>query len=133
MTQINYMVVGIGINVNLDREDIPKDINDKASSLKIETGENVSRKELVARVLNNFEYFYDVFINEGSIREVIEICKDRSILLGKTVRLIEKKHELKRKAVDITDEGELIVEDESGNRTVVISGEVSVRGEHGYV
>lgn len=133
MMQINYMVVGIGINVNLEAEDIPDDIREKATSLKIETGKEVDRKQLVAKVLNYFEYFHDIFINEGNIQEAIDICRDRSILIGKTVRVIERKEELKRKAVDLTESGELVVEDEQGKRTVVISGEVSVRGEHGYV
>ena len=133
MMQINYMVVGIGINVNLDLEDIPQDIREKATSLKIETGENIDRKELIGRILNKFEYFYEIFTDKCDISEAIDICREKSILIGKKVRVIERKQELQREAIDLTDKGELIVKDEFGNKSVVISGEVSVRGEHGYV
>ena len=133
MMQINYMVVGIGINVNLDSDDIPEDIRSKATSLKIETGEQVDRKELIGRILNNFEYFYELFTREGDIREAISICREKSILIGKKIRVIERKQELQREAIDLTEKGELIVRDEFGNISILISGEVSVRGEHGYV
>ena len=133
MMQINYMVVGIGINVNLDLEDIPDDIREKATSLKIEIEEKIDRKELIGKILNKFEYFYELFINEGDISEAISVCRERSILIGKNIRVIERKQELQREAIDLTENGELVVKDEFGNTSVVISGEVSVRGEHGYV
>lgn len=133
MMQINYMVVGIGINVNLSLRDIPVDIRDKATSLKIECGKDFNRKELVARILNNFEYFYDLLISKGDISEAIDTCREKSILIGKKVRVIERDNEFEREAVGLTDKGELVVEDDNGKTSVLISGEVSVRGKHGYV
>lgn len=133
MMQINYMVVGIGINANLDDVDIPVGIKEKATSLKIETGEKINRKELIGKILNNFEYFYDYFINDNDISEPIKICTEKSILIGKKVRVIERGKELEREAIGLTKEGELIVKDEKGEETTLISGEVSVRGENGYV
>ncbi len=133
MMQINYMVIGIGINVNQNQEDIPDDIREKATSLKIETGKDVDRKELVGRILNHFEYFYDDFVIRGDISEALEICTDKSILIGKKIRVIRKQETLEREAIGLTEEGELVVKDEHGNTSVVVSGEVSVRGEHGYV
>lgn len=133
MMQINYMVVGIGINVNLNSEDIPEDIREKATSLKIEIEKKVDRKKLIGKILNKFEYFYELFINESDISEAISICREKSILIGKNIRIIERKQELQREAIDLTENGELVVKDEFGNTSVVISGEVSVRGKHTYV
>lgn len=133
MMQINYMVIGIGINVNQDKEEMPCDLREKATSLKIEAGEDVSRKELVGRILNNFEYFYNDLAVRGDIKEALDICRSKSILLGKRVRVIQRGETLEREAVGLTDEGELVVKDEYGNTSVIVSGEVSVRGEFGYV
>ncbi len=133
MMQISYMVVGIGINVNLELEDIPKDLRKKATSLKIEKDKDFNRKELVAKILNEFEYFYDLLVNENDISEAIKICREKSILIGKKVRVIERNNEFERTAIDLTEKGELIVKDDNGNTSVLISGEVSVRGKHGYV
>lgn len=133
MMQINYMAIGIGINVNLDAGDIPEDIIEKATSLKIECGRKINRKELIARILNHFEYFYDKLILNEDIEESITICKEKSALIGKKIRVISRGKELEREAIDLTSSGELIVKDEDGNIEKIISGEVSVRGEHGYV
>lgn len=133
MMQINYMVIGIGINVNQDIVDIPEDLREKATSLKIESGTTIDRKELVGKILNHFEYFYDDLVVRGDITEALEICRTKSILIGKRVRVIRRGETLEREAIGLTDEGELVVKDGDGNQSVVVSGEVSVRGEHGYV
>ena len=52
---INYLVMGIGINVNLEKEDITTDLKDVATSIKIESGKPMDRKLLLANILNIFE------------------------------------------------------------------------------
>lgn len=133
LMRVEYITLGIGINVNNGLEDFPEEIANKASSLKIEEKRSFERKIIVSAVLNNFEKLYSDFLERGSISVSIEICKMNSILLGKDVRIISRKNEIMRKAVDINEDGELVVEDQDGNREAVFSGEVSVRGIHGYV
>lgn len=133
LMQIDYIAVGIGINVNNEREEFPEEIAHKASSIKIEKGEQLDRKEVVASILNNFEKLYGDFLEKGNIGISIEICKRHSVLLGKEVRIISKREEKIRTAVDINEFGELIVEDKAGRRETVFSGEVSVRGINGYI
>lgn len=133
LNRINYVVIGIGINVNSDIDDIPNEIMDIATSVKIQSGQYISRKQLTAYVINYFERFYNQFINQGNIENCIEICRKASIILGKEVRIISNKKEVKVKAIDITEEGELLVEMKDGKTKKIISGEVSVRGLYGYV
>lgn len=130
---IDYVVVGIGINANLETIDIPTDIIDKASSLLIETGKLIERKILAAEVINSFEELYEKFLNSGSIKDSIEICRKNSILLGKEIRIINRQHEETAIAADISDEGELIAEFSDGTKRKIISGEVSIRGLKGYI
>lgn len=129
--RINYVIMGIGINVNM--EEFQEELRDKATSLKIQCGENVSRKELVGKVLNYVEYYYDLFKNTGDIKAVINICREGSILLGKEVRVINQGKDTICTALDIDQDGELIVKYEDGSIDKVYSGEVSVRGIYGYV
>ncbi|MCY6354313.1 biotin--[acetyl-CoA-carboxylase] ligase [Clostridium sp. ZS2-4] len=133
LTKVNYVIMGIGINVNIEKEEFSEAIKDVASSLKIEKGQYVKRKELVSKVLNNFENLYDEFINEGKIDKSIEICRKKSILIGKQVRIIERKKETKAKVLDLSKDGKLIVQYEDGKVEEIISGEISVRGMNGYV
>lgn len=133
LMKVEYITLGIGINVNSEVEDFPEDIAQKASSLKIEEKRHFERKKIVSGIVNNFEKLYTDFLEKGSISVSVEICKANSILLGKEIRVISRKGEALRKAVDINEDGELVVEDEAGNRETVFSGEVSVRGIHGYI
>ncbi|EOD01124.1 biotin--[acetyl-CoA-carboxylase] ligase [Caldisalinibacter kiritimatiensis] len=133
LNKINYIVIGIGINVNLDENEIPNDIKDIATSLKIESGKKVSRKQLVANIFNNFEELYEELLNKNEITHSIEICKENSAVLGKEIRVIFRNKEIRGKAVDLTDEGELLIENQEGKIQKIISGEVSIRGVNGYV
>ncbi len=129
--RVNYVIMGIGINVNM--ESFPDELKEKATSLKNELGNEVDRKKLVANILNNFEVFYEEFKNTGDISRVIEICKEGSLLINKEVRVINGNNEVICTVIDIDDEGELIVKHKDGTTKRVISGEVSVRGIYGYV
>jgi len=133
INHIDYVVVGIGINANLELQDIPSEITEKASSLLIETGSEVDRKALSAKVLNHFETLYLDFLETGTIDASVKICRDRSILLGRDIRVISRNKERKAKAVDISIDGELIVQFEDGRIEPISSGEVSVRGLNGYI
>lgn len=133
LTKVNYVIMGIGINVNIEKEEFPEEIQIVASSLKIEKGQYIKRKELVSKVLNNFENLYNEFINEGKIDKSIEICRKKSILIGKQVRIIEREKETKAKALDLSKDGKLIVQYGDGKVEEIISGEISVRGLNGYV
>jgi len=133
LNMINYVVMGIGINVNLDKKDFSKEILDKGTSLKIEAGKEINRKKLLSTVLNKFEELYTPFTEEEDLSQTIEICRKNSILLEKDIRVINNGKERIGKAIDINDDGNLIVKYENGEIESLLSGEISVRGLEGYV
>lgn len=133
LMRVDHIIVGTGININNDQGDFPEKIREKASSLMLEMGESFNRARVMAEVLNNFELLYMNFLESKEITESLEVCRENSILLGKEVRIITKGVERVRRAVELGLGGELIVEDEDGNRETIVSGEVSVRALHGYI
>lgn len=133
LNRLNYLVVGIGINANTTISEFPEEIRNMATSLKIETGKEIKRKELIALILKYFEELYNDLTKNRNIASSIKICKKNSALIGKDVRLTLRGEEKEVKAIDINEDGELIVRDKEGNISRVISGEVSVRGLYGYV
>lgn len=133
LNRVNYAVIGIGINVNTEEEDFKDEVRKVATSIKIEQGHDTKRKELIANVLNNFEELYEEFLDNGNIESSIKICKENSALIGKEIKVIEKSSSVKAKALDLTNEGRLVVEFENGKIEEIISGEVSVRGIFGYI
>jgi len=133
LNRVNYAVIGIGVNVNTEEIDFPEDIRNVATSIKIEQGHDIKRKELIANILNNFEELYEEFLNNGDIESSIKVCKENSALIGNEIKIIQKGSSVKAKALDLTNEGRLVVEFENGKVEEIISGEVSVRGIYGYI
>lgn len=131
INRINYIVIGIGINVNLSTDDIPEDLKDKATSLLIEKGRIIDRRVLLSGVLNNFEILYDEFLR-GDYSRTVSICRDNSSLIGKEVKIIKNGKEAIGKAIDVNKDGALIIEYKNGEKDKIISGEVSVRGIGSY-
>lgn len=133
LTNINYVILGIGINVNVDKEEFTDEVKEVATSFKIETGQSISRKELLARILNNFEILYEDFIVSNNIEKTIKICRENSVLIGNEINVIKRGSTVKARALNISDEGLLVVQYEDGRAESLISGEVSIRGIKHYV
>lgn len=126
---INYIVCGIGINVNTAKFD--DELTDKATSLFLQTEKKHDRNTLIAKLLNEFEYYYTEFLNNG-MKFLLNEYKNNCITLGRDVKVIYNNDTLIAKAVDINDDGSLKVETANGTLNVT-HGDVSVRGIYGYV
>ena len=131
--EINYLIIGIGVNVNIDLEDFPKELQAIATSVKIEKGSGIIRKDLAAAIINQFERYYNGFIKTGSIKAYINEYKEKSAVLGKKVSVISSTLELQGTVIDISEEGQLQLELQDGSIKEIISGEVSLRGMTGYI
>lgn len=132
LNMLDYVVIGIGVNVSLSKTDIPKELKDIATSINMEEGKAINRKQLMANILNEFEDFYMDFKENGNISRVVKICKENSAVLGKEVNVIKGNQSRRGIAIDISNTGELIVEFDTGIEKIY-SGEVSVRGLDGYI
>jgi BirA family biotin operon repressor/biotin-[acetyl-CoA-carboxylase] ligase len=128
---IHYVVVGIGINVNM--EEFPEEVSSVATSLFLESGEKVRRSSLIASILEAFQVFYEEFISQGDLSGLISVYNSSMINAGREVRILDHAGDYTGKAIGINEKGELLVEMQSGEVKHVISGEVSVRGLYGYV
>ena len=126
--KINYVVVGIGINVNINREEFPEDIRPIAASLSEMNGEPLSRVKFFRMLLEDLDKIYRRVIESG-FDEVFALWKEYNITLGKNVRVISTVNNEKTfigKAIDLNHDGALIIETADGLRTVY-AGDVSIR------
>lgn len=133
LNRVHYVVMGIGINVNLDKEDFSEDVLKKATSLKIETGSKIDRKLLIANFLNEFEELYNEFFENSTVKRSIDICKKNSAIIGKDIKILSSGSETYAKAIDINENGELVVKYPDGSIKNLISSEISVRGLNEYI
>lgn len=128
---IDYVVIGVGINVNMEK--IPQELEKSATSLRIETGRELFREALIAGIMNKFEQNYRKFCEAGDLSPIQDGYNRILVNIGKEVRILEPGKEYNAKAHGIDRLGELQVEREDGRRESIFAGEVSVRGIYGYV
>ena len=127
MERINYIVIGIGINVNIMPEEFPQDIRDTATSLAIMKGEKLPRVKFFQAVLKALDALYLEVLADG-FGVVMQEWRKYSITLGQKVRVIGARdgEVFLGTAADIDAEGALLVETENGCRRV-LAGDVSIR------
>ncbi len=126
MEHINYVIVGIGINVNCTEFD--GELKDKATSLALELGHSFNRSLIVKKCAEKMFLYYDRFCTDG-FDCFISQYNQRCINVGKTVKAIYKNRHLIGLAKGIDENGGLIILCEDGNEVTVTSGEVSLRLE----
>lgn len=132
-SKLDYVIVGIGINVEKPKEDFPEDISDIAGSIInndiltknndfINNSEDISNV-LIAEILTNMCRYYDA----NDKKSYMKVYKSKSILLGKEVYILNDEFREKFKVIDIDDFANLIIQSKNGNVKCLNSGEVSVR------
>ena len=127
---VNHIVVGIGINVH--NESFPKEIEDVATSIYLQSGEHINRARLIEEILEQFERYYAIYLKTEDLSGLVNEYNSRLVNMQQKVRVLDPNEPYEGKAMGITGRGELIV-DTWESRKLVSSGEVSVRGIYGYV
>jgi len=128
---IHYVVIGIGINVNLDV--IPDQIKDTATSLFLEGKKKILRAHIIERVMHYFEQYYEMLLQREDLSTLLEEYNRHLINQDKEVLVLDPKGEYTGIAKGINPQGELLVKKANGEIVQVYAGEVSVRGLYGYV
>lgn len=127
----NYVVIGIGINVNTKQFD--NEVNGIATSIYLQTGEKVKRSNIIVHFIKHFSEMYTKFIETCDLSAFIDDYNTLLINCGRLVQINENKNSYTALAQGIDKFGRLIVEKEDGQKTEIMAGEVSVRGLYGYV
>src|SRR5277367_670429 len=84
LDKVRYIILGIGIDVNLDAGEFPTELKKIATSLKIETGETISRAELATSVLRELDFDYSR-ICSGKFAAVADEWEENCTTIGKSV------------------------------------------------
>jgi len=129
--RINYVVIGVGINVNT--EGFPEELQEMATSLSMEAARTFFKEDILSEVLTHFEKDYAIFIKTGSFRKLKSRYENLLVNRGKMVKILGETEPYQALALGINEKGELLVRREDGSETTVYAGEVSVRGIYGYV
>jgi BirA family biotin operon repressor/biotin-[acetyl-CoA-carboxylase] ligase len=122
-TRVRYIVVGIGINVN--QAEFPKEIEGEASSLRLATGSEWSRVELTAALLKSLDREYRLLVEQPDAQQSIlrRFGEHSSWVRGKQVRIDENGLRVEGMTEGLDERGFLLVRTEQGLQTV-LSGTV---------
>lgn len=126
---LRYAVVGIGINCQQAQDDFPDELKNIACSISAVTGQRVDRWKLAAALICHFEKMANCLSNRSII---MDRYRNDCVTIGKEVTVIGWNTRRDAKALDVCDNGDLLVQYQDGTRENVNSGDVSVRGLFGY-
>lgn len=121
---INWLVVGIGLNANTKSVFLPRELRKTVVSLEEECGGKISRMELVRKLLEEVEQLYLIFKKQGGA-PILEGWKSMTNTLGAKVRVTNGKV-IEGKAMDVDQDGALIIKIADGNVERVVAGDVSL-------
>ncbi|MBO9598710.1 MAG: biotin--[acetyl-CoA-carboxylase] ligase [Cohnella sp.] len=125
--RLRYVVVGLGISVNLDEEDYPEELLERAISLKMAAGRPVSRSELIAEVLEQFERLYALYLEQG-FAPIRALWEAHAVTLNRTVTLTTPQGAIEGVPRELDDMGGLRVELPDGSFRTIYSAEVNATG-----
>ena len=120
---INWVVVGIGINANIDHRKFPEDIHENTISLKEVLGKEVLRVRMVQIFLQEFERYYES-LKRREFSSILKEWKLYSHTLGRKIRVDMGERIVTGEAVNINEEGALILKKEDGELIKIISGTI---------
>lgn len=123
--ELPALIVGIGLNVNIGREDFDPAHRLRATSLKEETGREFSRDDLVCLLCEKFEKWYDIFLRDG-FEPVRAEWLSRSDMAGKTVRVLFRDEVQEGRVTGIDRDGALLLADGQGHLRRIVAGDASI-------
>ena len=126
-----WAVVGIGINCNQQPSDFPAEVQNMATSILQLTGSPCAPFRLAAALTEALYEMGNCLLSEKT--RWMDAYRNRCITLGKDIMLVRGEDIQYGNALDVDDDGGLLVRFANGEERVVSSGEVSVRGMYGYL
>ncbi len=127
---VDYAIVGIGINCCQQKEDFPTEIRAIATSLSLSGGKS-HRAPLAAALIDQLYQISDKLLTQKE--QIIAIFSQRCVTIGQEISILRSDHVQHARAIGIDPDGALIVQLPDGKRSMIASGEVSIRGMYGYL
>jgi len=129
--ELDYAIIGVGINVRQEREDFPEDIRDMAGSLSMIAVKDIDRARVAAAMMDALHQMSTKLLTGRE--EMLSRYRADCITLRRDMVLVRGDEKRYGHALDIDSEGALVVRFADGKLEAVNSGEISVRGMYGYV
>lgn len=121
--QFEFVIIGIGVNFKQPEAAFPEEIKEIAGTLFEEKPDALTRNRLAAEIINEVLSICEDLTN----RNFLEEYKTHSMVLGKQIKVFRNHQWEVATALDISDEGGLIIRNQFGQAETLNSGEISIR------
>jgi len=125
LDRVRHIILGIGVDVNLDAGELPVELRKLATSLKLESGGMISRAELAVAILQALDEDY-ARIGAGKFAAVADEWEAHCATIGKNVTVRVGDRQIRGRAESLDDDGALLVRSEHGHLERVIGGDVTL-------
>lgn len=123
--RIIWLVLSMGINANIDLQEIPQPLRTQVTSLEEAKGEKVDRVFLLKTILKKLEKNYEK-VNQGNFNKIFEEWKNLCVGIGKKVKVKTAEKTIEGRAIDFDTNGALVIKLKNGNNQVVQAGDVTI-------
>jgi len=122
---VKYLILGIGVDVNLTASELPRELHGTASSLRIEAGQMIARAELAAAILTELDRDY-ARIREHRFAEVSDEWEKQCTTIGHRVSIRIGERALSGFVESLDEDGALLLRTEHGRLERIIGGDVTL-------
>jgi BirA family transcriptional regulator, biotin operon repressor / biotin---[acetyl-CoA-carboxylase] ligase len=125
LDRVRYVILGIGVDVNLGAAEFPPELRKLATSLKIEAGRMIPRAELATAILRELDADY-ARIGGGGFAKVADEWQAHCLTLGCQVTIQTGERKIRGRAESLDESGALLLRTEHGHLERIIGGDVTV-------
>jgi BirA family biotin operon repressor/biotin-[acetyl-CoA-carboxylase] ligase len=122
VAEINYIILGIGINANFDVKELPREFSTHSTTLKQELGKDVDLTELLLNILDELEHNYKL-LQLGKSSEILNLWRKYSDTLGKNVRITTNQDSFEGLAIDVDETGALLIKNKNNEIKKFLTGD----------
>lgn len=123
--RVRHVILGIGIDVNLDANEFPSELKKTATSLKIESGGKISRAELATAILRELDEDYSL-ICAGKFSKIADEWEEHCATIGRNVTVQIGDRKIRGRAESLDDDGALLLRTEHGRLESITGGDVTL-------
>ncbi len=123
LDRVRHVILGIGVDVNQDAAEFPPELRKIATSLKLESGAEISRAELAVEIMRELDTDY-ARIRAGKFSEVADEWEDACVTIGRNVTVHVGERHFRGHAESLDDDGALLIRTEHGHLERIMGGDV---------
>ncbi|MBN1662909.1 MAG: biotin--[acetyl-CoA-carboxylase] ligase [Deltaproteobacteria bacterium] len=122
---VEFVVVGIGVNINIRKEELDEAFREHSTSVREEVGGPVSRLDMAVQLYENLERLYARFIREG-FAGIRQLWLDNTDMVGKAIRVAFRDDIKEGRVAGIDHDGALLLGNNPGETVRIIAGDATI-------